>query len=77
MIEWILQRPAHASNPSEIRVAERLKALGESPFAWTVVFLSCRSAAPGSPSAPAFRSQPGTRLTGSVPFLAILLPLRP
>jgi len=38
MIEWILHRPPHASNPSEIRVAERLKALGESPFTWTVIW---------------------------------------
>ena len=38
MIEWILHRPPHASNPSEIRVAERLKALDGSPFGWTVIW---------------------------------------
>jgi len=38
MIEWILHRPPHASNPSEIRVAERLKVLSESPYTWTVIW---------------------------------------
>ena len=38
MLEWILHRPLHASNPSEIRVAERLKALGESLYTWTVIW---------------------------------------
>ena len=37
MIDWILHRPPHASNPSEIRVAERLKGLADSPHAWTVI----------------------------------------
>ena len=37
MIKWILHRMPHASNPSEIRVAERLKALDASPFTWTVM----------------------------------------
>lgn len=38
MIDWILHRPPHASNPSEIRVAERLKGLADSPYAWTVIW---------------------------------------
>jgi hypothetical protein len=38
MIEWILHRPPHASNSSEIRVAERLKSLGESPHTWIVIW---------------------------------------
>ena len=38
MIEWILHRPPHASNSSEIRVAERLKSLDASPFLWTVIW---------------------------------------
>ena len=38
MIEWILHRPPHASNPSEIRVAERLKLLDASPHLWTVIW---------------------------------------
>jgi hypothetical protein len=38
MIEWILHRPPHASNRAEIRVAERLKSLGESPYTWTVIW---------------------------------------
>jgi len=38
MIDWILHRPPHASNQSEIRVAERLKALDASPYAWTVIW---------------------------------------
>jgi len=38
MIEWILHRPPHASNSSEIRVAERLKSLGESPYTWIVIW---------------------------------------
>lgn len=38
MIDWILHRPPHASNPSEIRVAERLKGLADSPHAWTVIW---------------------------------------
>jgi hypothetical protein len=38
MIEWILPRPPHASNPAEIRVAERLRGLVDSPHAWTVIW---------------------------------------
>jgi hypothetical protein len=38
MIEWILHRPPHASNPSEIRVAERLRGLADSPHLWTVIW---------------------------------------
>ena len=38
MIEWILHRPPHASNPAEIRVAERLRGLADSPHAWTVIW---------------------------------------
>ncbi|MCU0780304.1 MAG: DEAD/DEAH box helicase family protein [Akkermansiaceae bacterium] len=38
MIEWILHRPPHASNPAEIRVAERLRGLADSPHTWTVVW---------------------------------------
>ena len=38
MIEWILHRPPHASNQAEIRVAERLKALADSPHPWTVIW---------------------------------------
>jgi len=38
MIEWILHRPPHASNSAEIRVAERLKSLNESPYQWTVIW---------------------------------------
>jgi hypothetical protein len=38
MIDWILHRPPHASNSSEIRVAERLKELTDSPHAWTVIW---------------------------------------
>lgn len=38
MIEWILHRPPHASNRAEIRVAERLKSLHESPYPWTVIW---------------------------------------
>jgi hypothetical protein len=35
MIEWILHRPPHASNSSEIRVAERLKSLREPAVRYT------------------------------------------
>jgi hypothetical protein len=38
MIEWILHHPPHASHPSEIRVAERLKSLDASPYPWTVIW---------------------------------------
>jgi hypothetical protein len=38
MIEWILHRPPHASNPSEIRVAEHLRALTDSQHPWTVIW---------------------------------------
>jgi hypothetical protein len=38
MIEWILHRPPHASHPSEIRVAERLRDLADSPQMWTVIW---------------------------------------
>jgi hypothetical protein len=38
MIEWILHRPPHASNPAEIRVAERLRGLVDSPHSWTVIW---------------------------------------
>lgn len=38
MIGWILHCPPHASNPAEIRVAERLKALADSPHQWTVIW---------------------------------------
>ena len=51
MIEWILHRPPHASNPSEIRVAERLKVLEDSPHVWTVIWgfrLGRRQTEPGT-----------------------------
>jgi hypothetical protein len=38
MIEWILHRPPHASPSSEIRVAERLKSLEDSPYHWSVIW---------------------------------------
>jgi len=38
MIEWILHRPPHASSRSEIRVAELLRRLEESPHPWTVIW---------------------------------------
>lgn len=38
MIEWIHHRPPRACNETEIRVAERLKGLAESPFMWTVIW---------------------------------------
>lgn len=38
MIEWILHRPPHASHPSEVRVAEHLKRLADSPHSWTVIW---------------------------------------
>jgi hypothetical protein len=38
MIEWILHRPPHASSQSEIRVAELLRGLAESPHLWTVIW---------------------------------------
>jgi hypothetical protein len=38
MIEWILHRPPHASNPAEIRTAERLRGLADSPFTWTIIW---------------------------------------
>ena len=38
MIEWILHRPPHASDSAEIRVAERLKGLEDSPHHWTVIW---------------------------------------
>jgi hypothetical protein len=38
MIEWILHRPPHSCNQTEIRVAERLKALDASPYTWTVIW---------------------------------------
>ena len=38
MIEWILHRPAHASHPAEIRVAELLRGLADSPHSWTVIW---------------------------------------
>jgi hypothetical protein len=38
MIDWILHRPPNASNSAEIRVAEYLKRLNDSPFQWTVIW---------------------------------------
>jgi hypothetical protein len=38
MIEWILHCPPHASHPAEIRVAERLRGLADSPHTWTVIW---------------------------------------
>jgi len=38
MIEWILHRPPHRSNRTEIRVAEHLKSLDGSPHLWTVIW---------------------------------------
>ena len=38
MIEWILHRPPHASSPTEIRVAELLRRLADSPYRWIVVW---------------------------------------
>lgn len=37
-IEWILHRPPHASSPTEIRVAELLRRLADSPPRWIVVW---------------------------------------
>ena len=38
MIEWILQRPPHLCDSTEIRVAEHLKRLTDSPYHWTVIW---------------------------------------
>lgn len=38
MIDWILHRPPHLSNQSEIRVAELLRGLADSPHPWTVIW---------------------------------------
>ncbi|MCX6877674.1 MAG: DEAD/DEAH box helicase family protein [Verrucomicrobia bacterium] len=38
MIEWIHHRPPRACNETEIRVAERLKGLADSPHLWTVIW---------------------------------------
>ncbi len=38
MVEWILHRPPHASSPAEIRVAELLRRLADSPYRWIVVW---------------------------------------
>jgi hypothetical protein len=38
MIEWIHHRPPLACNGTEIRVAERLKGLADSPYTWTVIW---------------------------------------
>jgi hypothetical protein len=38
MIEWILHRPPHESNRTEIRVAEHLRGLADSPHPWTVIW---------------------------------------
>jgi hypothetical protein len=38
MIEWILHRPPHLSNQAEIRVAELLRGLADSPHPWTVIW---------------------------------------
>jgi len=38
MIEWILHRPPHACNQSEIRVAELLRGLADSSHPWTVIW---------------------------------------
>lgn len=38
MIEWILHRPPHASHQTEIRVAEHLRGLADSPHMWTVIW---------------------------------------
>ena len=38
MVEWILHRPPHLSHPAEIRVAELLRRLTESPYLWTVIW---------------------------------------
>jgi hypothetical protein len=38
MIDWILHRPPHLSNQSEIRVAELLRELADSPHPWTVIW---------------------------------------
>lgn len=38
MIEWIHHRPPRACNETEIRVAERLRELADSPHLWTVIW---------------------------------------
>ena len=38
MIDWILQRPPHTCHPAEVRVAERLRTLADSPHPWTVIW---------------------------------------
>jgi UvrD-like helicase C-terminal domain/Type III restriction enzyme, res subunit len=38
MVDWILHRPPHACHPSEIRVAELLRGLADSPHPWTVIW---------------------------------------
>lgn len=38
MIEWIHHRPPRSCNEAEIRVAERLKGLADSPYPWTVIW---------------------------------------
>jgi hypothetical protein len=38
MIDWILHRPPHGSNRTEIRVAEQLRSLADSPHPWTVIW---------------------------------------
>ena len=38
MIDWILQRPPHSCHQTEVRVAERLRSLADSPHPWTVIW---------------------------------------
>jgi len=38
MVEWILHRPPHASSKTEIRVAELLRRLADSPYCWNVIW---------------------------------------
>ncbi|MBN8460109.1 MAG: DEAD/DEAH box helicase family protein [Verrucomicrobia bacterium] len=38
MIEWIHHRPPRSCNETEIRVAERLKCLADSPDTWTIIW---------------------------------------
>lgn len=38
MVDWILHRPPHKTNPAEIRVAEHLRKLADSPHQWTVIW---------------------------------------
>ena len=46
MINWPTHRPPHGSNRTEIRVAEQLRSLADSPHPWTVIwgfYLSSKS----------------------------------